>query len=560
MNQTLPSLVCAIGLFSGSVSFALPQGRSWAAVDTFRLSDGSWLRPDRLDIDELGVPVVFAGANGASRRDTYAFRWEGSNWSGLWNLGRGVVFVSPVPTTSVPYSLLWEEEPNSVDPSPVVMAQVQNWQLVASDTVTGMVGLTFVIAGAVGPTRRWAATSDESPTPGGGTRMRIFSSAKARQWNTVRELRGEGDLGIAVAATDDTTALVGWGTIGRYGLHWAQLGESSWQEGARLDSDGTVYAPQFRQRPSGGQWAAWATNADHIVIAAFRSGAWSRPESIQCAYSLSDGYYSKSMDLSRDGGEYPAIAWSGDNARSLIQTVCVCIPTDSGFTLADNIADSDDGILPTVARDKNGDVWVAWWKFYDGMFWTHTYTSAHASNLGITGDRAQRTLNWTLSEPAAGTWWSIERRGDSGVFETVARVRAGMGNSVSWQDRSIIINDVAYRVRRESVDQRYEELSQDVTFRGQGRVPLRFSVVPAPFRQGSKLVLEGAVAGVLKLNLYDLQGRQVVSSRIVASGVGTDTLELDDGQTGGLAHGVYFLSVTDSAGQTSGSVRIILLR
>jgi hypothetical protein len=177
--------------------------------------------------------------------------------------------------------------------------------------------------------------------------------------------------------------------------------------------------------------------------------------------------------MSRDEGEYPIVAWTAQ--RDGRTAICVCVPPDSGFTTAEELTFAPDGLLPSVARDRNGDAWIAWWKFFDGIFWAHTYVTATAHSVTVQGTPAARTVSWTLSEPAPETWWAVLRAPSGGDFVEVARVRATPDLDMSWTDASAASGLLRYRVRRESVDKRYEWLSDEVVW--DGPVPAALSLL-----------------------------------------------------------------------------------
>jgi hypothetical protein len=210
-------------------------------------------------------------------------------------------------------------------------------------------------------------------------------------------------------------------------------------------------------------------------------------------------------------------------------------------------------LTPYVARDRNGDAWVAWRTRPPGIVhWTHTYVSATTSTPVVSGVGRDRTVSWTLSEPAPESWWAVLRARGSGAFEPVARVRAGPGLEVSWTDVSPPAGVLRYRIRRESVDARYRWESEEAWWPPQSTRPLVLS------RLGEgRLELSGAVAGPLDVRLYDLQGRRVLRREARSQGSGRDTIALD---VAGLKPGIYFASVRDASGRVANPVKLVLLQ
>jgi hypothetical protein len=128
--------------------------------------------------------------------------------------------------------------------------------------------------------------------------------------------------------------------------------------------------------------------------------------------------------------------------------------------VSDELQNDDDGILPTVARDPNGDVWVAFWRYsMNGVFWTHTYTRATSSTPVVYSQGTTQLVTWTLSEPAPETWWVVLREIADGGYEAVARVRAGSSTDMSWRGTSPPSGTLHYRIRRECLDTRFQWLS-----------------------------------------------------------------------------------------------------
>jgi len=515
---------CVVLLLGASArdAAAITPGRAWTAVDTFKVPGHTWLAPDRMDTDALGRPIVYAGAVGGIGRDTYALRWEETAWVPLWNLGYGVAFVKRVSAPSDRRPLIWQ----TVDPQgdfglyvTFVMAEAPGDEIPVPDTIAVVWGPSFAYSGAVRGTRRWAVKSDAGM-------LRLFQSDAIGTWQRL-EVPGNGGNGVAETTLDDTTALVVWAND-RDGMLWGLLRGTSWSEHPAPPVHGRfVISPQFRVRPSGGQWLGWATLNDHLSIATFRDGAWSSTESLTCAYRRPEGYFTKSVDMSQDGGEYPAVAWSADHSHNAVQTICVCVPTDSGFTVADNLPDSEGGNLPTVARDRNGDVWVAWCRDFDGMFWAHTYTTTTAGAPRIDPVGGARLVRWTLSEPAPETWWAVLRARGSGAYEPVARVRAGPDGELTWTDEAPLNEVLRYRIRRESVDKRYEWLSQEVVW--DPTVPAQLSLVSAEgLPDRVILTWHGPGAGTLDATAQRRSEVEAWESIGTALTVGPDRLRYED--------------------------------
>jgi hypothetical protein len=248
-------------------------------------------------------------------------------------------------------------------------------------------------------------------------------------------------------------------------------------------------------------------------------------------------------------------------------------------------------MMPVVTRDLNGDVWVAWWKYFDGMFWSHSYTTATTSAPRVTGTGRSRTVTWTLSEPAPETWWAVLRSqprhelqaqqsassgsvvdvdqnasggtptADGEGFELAARVRAGAATEMSWTDTSRPGGPLSYKIRRECMDKRYEWLSPKVRWAGRSEQELSLGRVPSPARSLVALEVGNAARGMLVLRLYDIEGRVVLQQAAAVSGGELNTAQLNlAAAVPRLSDGIYFLRATDAAGKVSEAIKIVALR
>jgi hypothetical protein len=544
---------------------ALPPGKAWLPADTLRSTRQTFTFPQRLEVDGNGVPFMINLMPG----DVEAFRWAGDSWMPTWQLGARSNFQWPVLTRTGEHHMIWMNFENADGDAfrSLLMTGVAPDQLGATDTVALVFEAALFHAGAVSARRRWAAVEDRIHQPPYSGDLRLLYSDTTGVWHEP-EVPGNSGDGVALAALDDTTVLMVWADAGIFPLRWGLLRGAQWTQGAGIPIvEQNAVVPSLRPRPSGGVWLGTATFQNHVAISTYRDGAWSPPESLRCAFNLPDNYYSNAMpNMSQDAGEYPAVAWSADNARTGEATVCVCVPTDAGFGVADNITNSES-LAPVVTRDRNGDVWVAWWRYFDGAFWTHTYTKATASAPTIVGGAALRSISWTLSEPAPETWWAVLRSRSLGPFEEVARVRAGPALEMKWTDASPWGGVLRYKIRRECVDTRYLWESAVVQW-----PPNRFGYnIPLPetfrmrvARQGPdaiELEFEAAAQGTVTLELFDLQGRRVHRSTIEASGSGRDTFELRPGSLAQpLPPGIYFARATDSLSRNSNAAKILILR
>lgn len=546
-------------IFAGAVATAALPGRKWLPVDTLEVSDHSWIAPQEIWADTSGRPVLVAEGLGGIGQRLLGLTWSGDAWEQDWTAPYGTAFArrGPAPTGRIP--LFWQGiEYRKGLPlgtyASLTAVDYAHAGLAVPDTVAWVWAGDFTYAGAASPLRRWVAKGDYGD-------LRVWYSDTVGLWREV-DVPGRGDQGDAIASVDDTTAIVVWMDFLRDG-GWGIVRGSTW-EGVQLlpIHDGASGAPLLRHRRAGGHWLAWCTDNAYVVVSHLDSirGEWSEPESLQCAYRNPGTYYSKSVHLSFDDHNYPVASWSSYNGDNGSEEICVCVPSDSGFTVADNLVGSEDGLLPVATRDRNDDVWVAWWKYYDGMFWTHTYTVATCSAPRITATAGQTSVAWTLSEPAPGSYWAVLRASGEGSFEEVARVKASSSLEHSWADTSTPPGTVRYRIRRECIDRAYEWLSPE------GRWPASESglrlvrISSHPSTQSVDFDILDAAPGPIEIRLLDLQGRERGQFDRIASGLGVDRLQIPLATEPGLKSGIYFLRVRDSSGAVTKAEKVVVLR
>jgi len=555
----IPAILLRLTLCSTAA--ALPPGKAWTPVAQFKAPGHTYsLIPDRMESDSTGIPLIIANARGGIGPDMLVLRWADTTWNVVAALGHGTKFVHNVASPPGTHYLIWSgldeiETPTGILSS-LVLAQFVDGTITTPDTVTRIQDTALDYSAAVGAGRRWVGTSDLY-------NMQLFYSEHDGPWREI-PIDGSGNAGIALAALDDTTALVVW--LGRIG----DAGRAAVLRGtALLEVDPppfSVLGPlassmDFRRRPSGGNWMTWPTFEDHVGITTFKDGHWSAPESLTCAYRLPEGFTSQSVPyMSNDDAEYPVVVWMGLSRKNLLPTVCVCVPTDSGFPVAENLENSDFGTAPVVARDRNGDVWVSWWTEYDGwMYWLHSHTTTTASKPLVMGSGQARLVKWTLSESAPGSWWAILRARKEGSFEEVGRIKAGSAVDMNWADSSAPAGVLRYKVRRECLDIRYQLESEEGLWPPKNNRPLTLARSPGATLAEGRLELTGADVGSLAIRVYDLQGRLVLEQASSADGTSPVTIELGLGQTR-TTTGIYFVSVRDAGGKVSNPLKLVLLR
>jgi hypothetical protein len=264
----------------------------------------------------------------------------------------------------------------------------------------------------------------------------------------------------AVAPLGGDSSIIAYS--GSQGLAWAVADGPVWVAQGRLDPRAGLGAhPRFRMRPSGGLWLAWS-GITSAHVSSFRSGSWAYGDSFRTLHRDGEIYRCAWVDVSHDGSELPAVAWNdvGFNVRRDVG--CVAVPVAGHWLQGEEIPGSEGTYLsPRITRDCDGDVWAVWQRRGDPlMFFTHTFCRAGVDSVWVTSSGQERELHWVLSEPAPETWWAVLRSREGGPFKLAARLQASDSAEQVWEDDATPAHTVSYRIRRESVDKRFEVLSK----------------------------------------------------------------------------------------------------
>jgi hypothetical protein len=297
----------------------------------------------------------------------------------------------------------------------------------------------------------------------------------------------------------------------------------------------------------------------------FNGTSWSEPESIRCAYQDGEAsYVAQSPDLSQDSFDRPVIVWSAYSSVTGRDVICVSCPTDSGYPIAEELPIINDGFLASSARDENGDVWLAWWKYFDGAFWIHSHTAVDVKDAVVEGSPSMRRIAWTLTGPAPGSWWSILRAEPESTYVVVGRVQAGAAPIVEWIDTTTTDHPYLYRIRRDCKDTRYETLTEPIlsVLDVLSWLPLSLRVEGSnPVRGIARVRVIGAAAGSVSVDVFDVRGRRVGLVHGVAGPEGDVTFDLGTGGSslGMRGAGLYFARAQDSRGRISPTLKLVHL-
>jgi hypothetical protein len=259
------------------------------------------------------------------------------------------------------------------------------------------------------------------------------------------------------------------------------------------------------------------------------------------------------------------VAWSYVNYLDFSGGVVVNFPNDGGWDPGDQVASTGYGYgaSPTVGRDRNGDAWVAWSESFQPFRWTHTHNSATTMAPSVDVFDGHPRVTWALSATAPGSWWAVLRRIGAGDFVPVARLQAGADPAMSWVDADnrpgwLRRDDVSYRVRRESVDSRFEWLSPIARLQPGG--PKRFKLHQRGFTADAlTLDLSDAMGAEVTLTICDVAGRVVHQRRVPREAGSSQPVDVSL-QDAGLRPGMYFARFRDQSGRVSESTKFVILR
>lgn len=533
---------------------ALPQGRAWTSTETLFIP-GSYLTAPRLEAPAGGVVLYAGGAQGPAG-EAFGFQWADSTWQLQWLLGDGTSYLWPVLEPTDQRSLVWKGGDPDND-GKLFLSSIGANGPVPPDTVASVDSRTAFYAATLGLSHRWVIASDA------GLDLRLFSSPATGIWQEV-QAPDRGNRGVSAISVDDTTALFAWSSDDN-GLKWGTLHGATFDISPIPLANGLSGAPRFYSGQFGLK-LGWATKGPNVLVRSMGPAmTWGATDTIKCAYSdqqVPDQHYSDAFDISRNSQGYPAIAWGAFDGAQGVDVICASMPTDSGWTTAEEISNSSEGLLPTVARDENGDVWVAFMRYSNGVFWAHTYTRATASDPEVIKYGNKRLVLWTLSEPAPGSYWTVLRAQSGSGYEEVARVRAGSGLEMSWTDSTPPISAHFYRVRREAVDIRYRLETGATVDADSGLARLGFSLSILggnPVRDALRCVITNSNDGPVTLTLHDALGRQLLSRTVHIVRTQPQVLELELRSTL-TPSGVYFVAASTPSGSRTEPVKIVFLR
>lgn len=540
-------------LVSAELAHGLPGGRAWMPTDTLKVNGHAYMFPSGVEVSsDFSLWLIGRGLLGPGKFPT-GFTWADSMWRVRWVHRHDSYLPFRCASPGLRELYIWrsfDELPlPETAPHFLLLGDLSGDSLATPDTLGRVLSALFY-SGAASATHEWAAAWEEG-------RLRVFDRLLGHPWRE-RQLDLNGDLGVTLTALDDSTALVV--TAGGGVLRSAIVTPSRVVvESPELAPCCPILAP-LRPDGEGGHWLVWSAGFEHAVARRrLASGTWLPPDTLSADFvDTSDYHVTNSVAAAQDQWPRPAISWMV-YGRDGVERIYVSWPTATGWTRGQFLPGTEECGAQRLAMDENGDIWIAWWKYFDGIFWTHSFATATCSAPALTTLDHRPHLRWVLSAPAEGTWWAVMRAVGDAELERVARVPAGSDTVMTWADSSAPAGvPLRYAIRRECRDVRYQWTSEAARWEPRSAAPtlvLR-SGNPASFRVDFEVF--GSDAGGFEARLFDLQGRVVARTTASAAGAGRDGGSI--ALPSGLRAGLYLLRVRVEDGRESPAIKIAVVR
>ena len=443
---------------------ALPPGRRWAPVDTLSRLGSSAAGQIRVDTDSAGTPWLavarWRDSSQTQSRDWSVRSWSGDGFSASLEIPAAGILLSPEPVVSTRHGrrILWvSQERDPKGWGRVLAARADGGSWTRADTVMETLVQSSETAGADDGRWLWVARSQQRfpASTAYGVRVRFRAVDGSTPWKELPDV-GADEFTCSIAPLPSGGAMVVH--AGESGLSWREARDGGWRRGGVLDPRPWAAShPRLALAPDRGLWLLW-TERERVHVSRYRDGRWARGDSLRAMHADGGEYWSTWCDVSRDGGARPVLAW-GDRGheRTNRDVLCVSVPDGTGWPPGEEVPGSEGAFIPTVARDRAGDVWLAWSSGNGaGAFVTHTYVAAVAESLRVERRGAEDVLTWQLSEPAPGSDWLVLRQSTTGGDEVIGTVRAGASAELGWRGPAPDATRPArYRVRRETLDARF---------------------------------------------------------------------------------------------------------
>ena len=554
------SAISFLGYFPGPVS-ATPVGRAWAPVETVSDPSISGFGSLRVEVDSTGKPMLIASARSASTafKGWTLVEWRDSTWRVMFepSVPSGF-FPEPVLSLDARQYLVWIYPDPQTGDGLLLFAPVTPYGVAEPETTLVTTTQSWEYSAAVSGRSRWVARSQQPALQ--SLHVQVSVSEDGGPWQELPTV-GLGSATCAIAPLDSTRALLVH--AGTTGLRWEICEGTAWIASGTIDPRPEFARhPRLRQNPDGRLLLTYTT-PESVHVMAYDEGAWSGLATMDCTHAPGETYLPAWIDVSRGPELVPPIAWGDLGVGATFRDIgCIAFPDGKGWSIPEEIPGSES-IYTTafVAVDRNGDTWTAWNRLLTaGIWFTHTYVSATAEGPALRRTPGGVRVDWTLSEPAPGSNWAVLRSGEGAGWTLLSRVRADSTVQLTWTDPEPVPGPAIYKVRRESVDRRYQWDSAEVPWtedsagpaiRLRSRLPLSGDHV--------EFSITGGAVGPMVARLHDVQGRTLLAQQRDFVGAGNERVFLN--LTGiGLRSGVFFLRITDARGRTSNAEKLVIVR
>lgn len=522
------------------------------------------------------LELLLTGRGGSAPGRTYGLVWRDTTWAQRWQFDSpyDLQHIAPCLNDSGVQMIVFATQPPGSGPGPFYMAFVVGDSVTGPDSIDAKYNSNTLTVGTEGPHFRWAAGVDRGSLGRGG-QLKLYSQVRspsvAPSWTRLRtpsELDDSVGLYMTLQSLGDSTCLVIVvdGSNESPGLSWGVVNDTGWVRPPEMVQwFGSGDRPLSKRLPSGDYLVMYGNTDSVSALRTLRGETWSGITALRWNFPTSqdvDYYFMYSGDMSLDHRPLPVLTAVSYNSSNGSQVAHVAVPDSGRYARGEWIPGSLGAGIPWVARDENGDVWLAWSKFYDGTFWLHSHVTSTCEAPVLESSGGAPRLRWTLSARTPESAWRVLRSADDGPYEPLGRVIAGDALGLSYVDTAAPDGArLRYRIRRESRDTRYiweSEPSVEWLPRT-STLGLRMSAAN-PVSDRIELQVTGAGSGELEMGLLDLQGRTVATMRQAASGTGRDTIEFPISGRAGLRPGLYLLRVRSDTGATSRALKLALIR
>lgn len=560
-----------------SHALAAPPGRDWTPIRALLADGHAGLNAQRFEPTTSGrIELVATGFGGPDTGRTYGFEWRDSVWVKRWNFAssRPISRVLPLANPDSIQMLAYSATTGNTDCWCGVRF-VRGAKVTAEDSVGIRNCSSFAVSGAASRTLVWASAPEVGPSGVGvllALRSKRLADTMQTAWTRIPPPPDGGRASIiaSLRPMDDTTCLVVWtqnADVGS-GLWWGLIGEDRWIRAPELVQFfyfGGI--TPIRSRTNDSLFVFYGSSASNSVYRNFSvaSQTWGPLVAVYWSFAsdLSRDHIVYETDASQDGRPFPTLAALSYSTLSGATYAHVAVADSGQYGVGKFVPGTLGAGSPFIARDENGDVWLAWSKpFPDSVYWLHTFATSTCDAPSLEEASGRPRLRWTLTERTPESAWRVLRSVGGGPFEPLERVIAKDDVTMSWEDSTAPGHKaLRYRIRRECRDVRYVWES-DVSAEWLPRTARLGLALRSenPVRGELRLELTGAPAGALEIQVLDLQGRTIASQRVSASGLGRDRVSLPTESLSHVRPGLYLVRARSSAGAVSSVAKVALFR